>query len=169
MTAQAQDRTSATGTAEEMLLHHEVAQFLTSYQRIVDEQRYLDWLELFTPDGVYSVIDALNAADHGMYLLYDDGLEARKERCGYLMGYWKVPRARTSHFVSNVSVLVDGDTTRADSKFLVYRTDRSGATTLHACGTYKDELVRDDGELKFQSHQVVIDMNLLPDDFTELL
>lgn len=159
-----------TSGVDALLLQQDVSQFLAAYQRTVDEHRYLDWLDLFVEDGAYSVIDAQNAADHGMFLLYDDGLEARKERCGYLMGYWKVPRSRTSHFVSNIVPAVDAaGGIHVRSKFTVFRTDREGVTRFHACGDYEDDLVRVEGGLKFQRHHVVLDMNVLPDDFTPLL
>lgn len=155
---------------EKVLLRHQVEELLIRYQNIINEQRYLDWLELFVSDGVYSVIDHQNSEAQGMYLIYDDGLEARKERVAYLMGYWKVPRSKTLHTLSNVLVTsIEESQVHARSKFTVYRTDRDGVTSFHTCGEYRDEFERGDSGLLLRRHDVVIDMNVLPDDFTALL
>jgi len=170
MTLAADRSTTAAPTTEDLLLHHQVEQFLVRLQNAIDEHRYLDWLEMFVPEGVYSVIDQLNKNDQGMYLTYDDGLEARKQRVAYLMGYWKVPRARTLHAVTNVLVTAATDErVEARSKFTVYRTDREGYTIFHASGEYFDEFDRGTEGLLLRRHDIVIDMNVLPDDFTELL
>src|SRR5919198_3760813 len=92
-----QPTTTGLPTLEALLLTRQVEEFLIHLQNVIDEHRYPEWVELFVAEGVYSVIDHQNANDQGMYLIYDDGLEARKERMAYLMGYWKVPRARTLH------------------------------------------------------------------------
>jgi len=170
MTLAADRPTTDAPTVEDLLLHHRVEQFLVRLQNAIDDHRYIAWLDMFVPEGVYAVIDQLNKNGHGMYLTYDDGLEARKQRVAYLMGYWKVPRARTLHTVTNVLVTFAGDDrVEARSKFTVYRTDREGYTKFHASGEYFDEFDRSDGGLLFRRHGVVIDMNVLPDDFTELL
>src|SRR5690348_4352131 len=105
MTLAADRPTTAAPSMEDLLLHHQVEGFLVRLQNSIDEHRYLDWLEMFIPEGRYSVIDQQNRNEHGMFLTYDDGLEARKQRVAYLMGYWKVPRARTLHTVTNVLVI----------------------------------------------------------------
>jgi 3-phenylpropionate/cinnamic acid dioxygenase small subunit len=86
------------------------------------------------------------------------------------MGYWKVPRARTLHSVTNVLVTATTDErVEARSKFTVFRTDREGYTIFHASGEYFDEFDRGAEGLLLRRHDIVIDMNVLPDDFTELL
>jgi 3-phenylpropionate/cinnamic acid dioxygenase small subunit len=170
MTIAAESKAIALPEVEAVLLKHQVEEFLSRYQSAIDEQRYLDWLELFVPEGVYSVIDHENSQAHGMYLIYDDGLEARKERVAYLMGYWKVPRSKALHTVSNVLIAsTQDDALEARSKFTVYRTDREGVTAFHTGGEYQDEFERSESGLLLRRHEVVIDMNVLPDDFTDLL
>jgi p-cumate 2,3-dioxygenase beta subunit len=170
MTLAAETKAGALPEIETVLLRHQVEEFLSRLQSAIDEQRYLDWLELFVAEGVYSVIDHENSQSHGMYLIYDDGLEARKERVAYLMGYWKVPRSKTLHTVSNVLITsTEKDELEARSKFTVHRTDREGVTAFHTCGEYHDEFERSESGLLLRRHNAVIDMNVLPDDFTELL
>ncbi|HEY7281971.1 MAG TPA: aromatic-ring-hydroxylating dioxygenase subunit beta, partial [Actinomycetota bacterium] len=84
--------------------------------------------------------------------------------------YWKVPRARTLHSVTNVLVTsASEERVEARSKFTVFRTDREGYTMFHASGEYFDEFDRTPAGLLLRRHDAVIDMNVLPDDFTELL
>ena len=38
---------------EAMWLQHEIAMFNTAYAAALDEQRLMDWVEMFTDDGFY--------------------------------------------------------------------------------------------------------------------
>src|SRR6266851_5062573 len=46
---------------EALLLHHEVETFNSAYAAALDEQRLIDWAEMFTDDGFYVVISRENA------------------------------------------------------------------------------------------------------------
>src|SRR4029453_4696915 len=46
---------------EALLLHHEVETFNTAYAAALDEQRLMDWVEMFTDDAFYVVISRENA------------------------------------------------------------------------------------------------------------
>jgi 3-phenylpropionate/cinnamic acid dioxygenase small subunit len=139
--------------------------------RLTDERRYLDWMELFTQDGEYSAITFENLSYKGLRLFRDVGRTALYERAAWLMGLWQVPRAKTLHLVTNIEITAGGsaDEARATSAFLMTRTADLEHTTLHAAGRYIDRFARQDGRWLFADRLVIVDSNLLPPEFTELL
>jgi benzoate/toluate 1,2-dioxygenase beta subunit len=119
-------------------------EFLIHEARLLDEQRYDDWLALFTADAWYWVpIEPGQKNPHDtVSLMYDDRrmLETRVRRLSKIdRVHAQEPRSRTSHIVANVTVEEEAPT-RGDyvirSKFqmLEYRRDKQrlfGGTCLH--------------------------------------
>jgi 3-phenylpropionate/cinnamic acid dioxygenase small subunit len=138
--------------------------------RLADERRFEDWVRLFAEDGSYSAITYENFHDQGLYLFKDDGIEALKERAIFLTGFWKVPRGKTLHTISNIQIgQCDADSATALSYFTLFRTGDMEHSELHACGEYQDEFVRNDNQWLFKQRRVIVDSNVLPSGFTELL
>ena len=148
-----------------------ITQLVYKAARLVDERKYMDWMELFAEDGEYSAITYENLSHKGLRLFRDSGKQALYERVAYLMGVWQVPRGNTLHLVTNTEVSVGetADAVTATSNFLLTRTADLEHTVLHAAGRYLDRFERVDGAWKFKSRLVVVDSNLLPGEFTELL
>lgn len=139
--------------------------------RLADDRKYLDWMELFTDDGIYSAITFENAASTGLYLFKDVGRRALHIRAAFLMGLWQAPRGKTLHVVSNIEIGAGEDNASAMgvSNFIMTRTAEMEHSKLHACGTYYDRFRREDGRWRFAERKVVVDTNVLPPEFTELL
>ena len=138
--------------------------------RLADDRDYLGWMDLFADDGEYSAITFENLSYKGLRLFRDVGRSGLHERVAFLMGLLQVPRGKTVHLVSNIEVSADGlDAASAVSNYIVARTGELEHTKLHAAGRYLDRFVRLDGEWRFKERLVVVDSNLLPAEFTELL
>ena len=138
--------------------------------RLVDHQRFREWLDLFTEDGSYSAITYENNRENGLYLFKDDGKESLKERVTFLMGFWQVGRGKTLHTLSNISITpLQDDEASANSYFVIYRTGDDGVTRFHACGEYEDHLVRQDGRWLFKKRKAIVDNGILPSHFTDLI
>jgi 3-phenylpropionate/cinnamic acid dioxygenase small subunit len=138
--------------------------------RLADEQDYRAWVKLFTDDAVYAAITRENLQSQGLYLYYDEGIHAIKERAAYLEGGWQVPRGRTLHAVSNIDFLEASDSAASVlSYFVIYRTGDREHSKLHACGEYRDAFVRVERQWLFRSRIAVVDSQVLPPAFTELL
>jgi 3-phenylpropionate/cinnamic acid dioxygenase small subunit len=155
----------------DMAMERAVVSLIYRAARLSDDQRYLDWMELFTTDAEYSAITNENLAYKGLRLFRDIGKPALLERVAFLMGLLQVPRGKTIHLVSNIEVS-DGetpDTARALSNFIITRTADMENSVLHAAGRYVDHFERKDGAWLFKSRLAVVDSNLLPPEFTELL
>ncbi len=139
--------------------------------RLSDERAYLRWMDLFADDARYGAITHENFTSSGLYLFMDVGRRALHERVAFQMGLWQTPRGKTLHLVSNIEVR-PGETeatAAAFSNFLMTRTADMENAKLHACGQYRDAFVRRDGQWLFASRVVIVDSNVLPPEFTELL
>jgi 3-phenylpropionate/cinnamic acid dioxygenase small subunit len=139
--------------------------------RLADDQEFMAWMELFADDGEYSAITLENLRLKGLRLFRDVGRTALHERMAFLMGLLQVPRGKTVHLVSNIEVS-DGDseaTASAISSFIIARSGELEHTQLHAAGRYIDRFERGEGGWRFKSRLVVVDSNMLPSHFTELL
>jgi 3-phenylpropionate/cinnamic acid dioxygenase small subunit len=89
--------------------------FLYMEAQLLDERRLEEWLELFTPDGLYWLpIDPDSHPEQKLSLIYDNDLR-RRERVWRLMNTQapsQTPRSRTQHMVGNVR-LIEGSAERA--------------------------------------------------------
>lgn len=86
-------------------------QFLYHEARLLDTQRYEEWLELFTEDATYWL-----PLEHGQKdpyetssIIHDDRtlLELRVKQIRHPRAHARLPLARTVHQVGNVSILSD--------------------------------------------------------------
>ncbi len=86
-----------------------VEDFLYHEARLLDTQRYEEWLELFTEDATYWVPLEHNQADpfETSSLVHDDRtlLELRVKQARHPRAHARLPLARTVHQVSNVLIL----------------------------------------------------------------
>lgn len=93
-------------------LEREATQFLFHEARLLDEQRFEEWLALFAPDGFYWIPTSADQTDplHQISIVYEDAsvLRLRVARLRHPRAYAATPFPRTAHLVSNVMVSVDG-------------------------------------------------------------
>jgi len=94
----------------ERLSRQEAEDFVYREARLLDERRFEEWLELFTPDGLYWIpIDENSDPEKEPSVLYDDSA-TRGQRVYQLLHqpHWsQMPPSRTLHLVSNVRVADD--------------------------------------------------------------
>ena len=83
-----------------------VEQFLYHEARLLDTQRYEEWLELFTEDATYWVPLEQNQADpqQTSSIIHDDRalLELRVKQARHPRAHARLPLARTVHAVGNI-------------------------------------------------------------------
>jgi 3-phenylpropionate/cinnamic acid dioxygenase small subunit len=111
---------------------HAVQEFLFVEARMIDERRWDDWLELFTPDAEYWVPQAWqqeNPRDH-VSLFHETVqlLRMRTDRLERDLAPLEWPRTRTNHHLTNITVEDDTGggvefTARAYLVFAEYRRD----------------------------------------------
>lgn len=112
--------------ADNVPTQHEIEQFLFMEARLLDEQRYDEWFELFTRDAVYWLpmgkgIDPTVEPS----VIYDDytALARRVYRLVHTKPFAQRPASETTHVVSNVELgeVTDGQMV-VNSAQVVYET-----------------------------------------------
>jgi len=150
-----------------LLLHHEVDAFNAAYAAALDEQRLMDWVEMFTEDAFYVVISRENA-DKGLPvgLIYCDSKAMIYDRAFALEKTSMFAPRYLRHIIGNLQIL--GDATdgavRARANYVLIQVlyDRPDAK-LHQVGVYHDRFRRVDGALKLAERRCIYD-NLLVDN-----
>lgn len=120
---------------------HEIGQFLYREARLLDQQRFEEWLDLYTKDATYWV--PLEQGQHDPVevssIIYDDRtlLELRVRQARHARAHARLPLARTVHQVGNILVLEEataGLKVASTLQVVEYRADRQrlwGAMVEH--------------------------------------
>jgi 3-phenylpropionate/cinnamic acid dioxygenase small subunit len=162
-----------------LLLQREIEEFLAREAELLDEQRFEEWLDLFTPDARYWMPLRRNVprdererelTREGLDASwFDEGKETLTRRVKQILTgvHWaEEPPSRICHMVSNVRV---AEATPADptptevtvtSRFLVYRNRVETETDL-LVGKREDRLRRVDGAWRIARRMILLDQNVL--------
>jgi ethylbenzene dioxygenase beta subunit len=100
---------------DDLVLHHEVSQFLYREARLLDEERYDEWLALFTEDVHYWVPgvenrmrrDSVGSISPSHMAFFDDNLQDlahRVARYNTSTAWAEDPATRHFHLVANIEV-----------------------------------------------------------------
>ncbi len=131
--------------------HEDIRQLLARYNLAIDLGRIDDWVDCFTPDGVFECIglpeDSILGGRH-------EGPEALR---AYADGHYGLHRGRARHWNWNLLIEGAGDRATMTSYLNAYSAGQGDDAVLRATGIYRDELIRADGQWRFASRQVTID------------
>lgn len=152
---------------EALLLQHEIMTFNNDYAATLDEQRLMDWPEMFTDDALYVIVSRENFDRNlPVGLIYCENKGMIRDRAFALKETAMFAPRYLRHMIANQSVIgeaPDGTiTARANYVVLQVLYDRPDAT-LHQVGTYYDKFRRVNGTLKLAERRCVYD-NLLVDN-----
>ena len=166
-------------TDEEIRLRLEIEEFLYQEADLLDEQRYEEWLDLFTEDARYFMPMRRNVPSdkrakentkerHEMSW-FDESKETLAKRVAQIRTgvHWaEEPMSRVSHLVSNVRVqetkpgeLGMGEI-RVKCRFVVYRNRLEDEESLFI-GKRIDTLRREDGRWKIAHREIILDQNVM--------
>lgn len=152
---------------EALLLQHEITTFNNVYAAALDEQRLMDWAEMFTDDGFYVILSRENFDRKlPVGLIYCENKGMIRDRAFALKETAMFAPRYLRHMISNQSMTgedADGTIT-ARANYVVFQVlyDRPDAT-IHQVGTYYDKFRRVNGVLKLAERRCVYD-NLLVDN-----
>jgi 3-phenylpropionate/cinnamic acid dioxygenase small subunit len=128
----------------------EIAALLFREARLLDEQRYDEWLALYLPDAWYWVPSRPDQASwkDTISIIYDDRqlMEMRVRRLMHPHAHAVQPPARTTRIVGNIEVeesRADDGLVRSIFQMIEFREDRQ----LIYGGTMRHRLVRRDSTL----------------------
>jgi anthranilate 1,2-dioxygenase small subunit len=151
---------------EALLLYHEIEAFNAAYAATLDDQRLMEWAEMFTDDALYVVISRENfQRDLPVGLIYCENKGMIRDRAFALRETAMFAPRYLRHMISNLSVgepNSDGTiVARANYVVLQVLLDRPDAT-LHQVGTYHDKFRRTGSGLKLSERRCVYDNLLVP-------
>jgi 3-phenylpropionate/cinnamic acid dioxygenase small subunit len=163
----------------QLVLRHEVEDFLYQEAELLDARRYEEWLDLFTDDVRYWMPMRRNVPhdEAGREFTrsgtdvnwFDEGKETLTRRVQQLRTgvHWaEEPPSRICHMVANVRLLRAAPAGASPSevavacRFLVYRNRVETETDL-LVGKREDVLRRVDGGFKIARRMIVLDQNVL--------
>ena len=125
---------------QELTDREEIRDLLNEYGRALDDRRLEEYAALFAQDGEW--VGGFGTA-HGP----DGVLEMMSEA---FAGSPNDGENRNYHVLSNMIVDVEGDRAEAWSRWTFYVAGEDGRPTVAGAGIYEDDLIREDGEWKFQ-------------------
>jgi len=147
---------------EDLLLHHEVSQFIYREARHQDNHEYDAWEALWTDDGVYWIPANGEAGDpeQEMSIIYDNrsriALRVRQFHTG--KRYSQSPRSPLRRVISNVEVLENNGTDLVvTANAIVFEAHARGDTLWGSRNEYR--LRREDGVLRMVGKKVVLTNN----------
>ena len=140
-------------------------EFNAAYAAALDEQRLIDWVEMFTDDAFYVVISRENA-DHGMPvgLIYCDSKRMIHDRAFALEKTTMFAPRYLRHIIGNLQVLGEAPTApsvRGRTMCLIQVLYDRPEAKLHQVGAYHDVFRRVDGALKLAERRCIYDSLLI--------
>jgi 3-phenylpropionate/cinnamic acid dioxygenase small subunit len=125
-----------------------------AFAQTIDNKEFDAWLDGFTPDGRWSWREAKDAEPH-----FD--ISGREQLTEWLDGHReRFPPGEEHHVVTNPRVVeIDGDTARAESWYIVVRSEGDPKLGVRSAGRYHDRLQRGaDGQWRLAERQAVGEM-----------
>ena len=151
---------------EAVLLRHEIETFNTLYASALDEQRLMDWVELFDDNAHYVVLSRENFERNlPVGLIYCENKGMIRDRAFALKETAMFAPRYVRHLIANLAVEAEASdgTIAARANYVVLQVlfDRPDAT-LHQVGTYYHRFRRTAKGLKLVERRCVYDNLLVP-------
>lgn len=153
----------AAGKVDDLLLHHEISQFIFREARLQDDHQYEEWEKLWTDDALYWVPangDDTTDPDREMSIIYDNRSRiSLRVRQLYTGRRWaQEPRSNLRRTISNVELAVANDgEIRAAANGIIYESHHRGDVVWAA--RFKYVLRRIDGVLRMVRKTVLLPNN----------
>ena len=146
-------------SADAVLLHHRVSQFLYREALLLDEQQWDDWAALFTADGVYwapATPEQPDPVNH-VSLIYEDDLlrKVRIARFKSPAAYSLQPFPHTSHMVANI-IVGDSNDGALDVSARFQMTEFRRDDPISYTGAYHYLLIEDGDGFKIRQKKAVL-------------
>lgn len=132
---------------------------MADYVHCIDEDRLEEWPDFFTDDARYRVTSRENhELNLPVNLIYCDGKGMIRDRISALRTANIYEPHTYCHMLSALRILdAEDGVYRAQSNFTVIRTMSEGDMSVFVCGKYIDRIVEQDGALKFNRRDVILD------------
>jgi 3-phenylpropionate/cinnamic acid dioxygenase small subunit len=145
-------------------LHFEIERLNSEYARILDNELFEEFPELFVEDCLYRVVPRENhILGLPIAVIHCESKGMIKDRV-YAARESTMAEPRTlRHFITNIRIIEAGDEAiRAEANVLVVQTMINRMTEIVLSGFYLDRIVRSDARLFFKERLCIYDSLLLP-------
>lgn len=131
-----------------------ILRLLHGYAHAMDYGDEAAWVDVFTPDGVFDVIEVVG----GRRVHRESGRAAFTH---FIRGYLKPPFYQ-KHMILDPLITVEGETARAEAYWLLLQRDPSdGQPIVVAFGRYRDRLVKQDGRWRIEERMAEVESSTL--------
>ena len=140
-------------------LRGRVDDLFCDYAYCIDDDRVEAWPDFFTGDALYEVTTK-EAVERGfaMAILRAKGMGQIRDRITALRKANIFEPHHYNHIISRPRLTANGGgSIHGRTSLVVYRTMHDGAQERFCVATYDDEIVEQDGALKFKQRRVVLD------------
>jgi dibenzofuran dioxygenase beta subunit len=159
-------------TSQLVDLQREAELFLYREAKMLDNNRFDEWLELFTEDARYwmPITESREVGQErgpvaGEWALIEEDkrfLLKRNERLRTGLAHSEQPRSRTRRFVTNIVATENEDgTVGVESNLLVFQS-RRGTSEQFFVGCRQDRVVRVEDDWKIAERMILLDHRVLP-------
>jgi dibenzofuran dioxygenase beta subunit len=146
--------------------------FLYREAKLLDEERFKEWLDLFAEDVTYRshLLEIREVGDErvplpGDWGIFEDDLfflRKRVDRLATGLAHAEKPRSRTRRMITNILVTsADGGRVKVESNFIVFQS-RHGDYERFFVGSRQDTLVESGDDWKIAARQIIFDQRVLP-------
>jgi 3-phenylpropionate/cinnamic acid dioxygenase small subunit len=162
----------ANTTVDELLLHHEISQFLYEEAALLSERRFNEWLELFTDDAEYQAPIRVTRERGAAWevsptgRLFDDTkqtLAVRIARLNTEYAWAEDPPSRVRYYLSNIRIrpAEEPDTFHVHYNVLIYRS-RGELPEYELLSTQRTDLLRrTQSGWRIARRTIVVDQSVL--------
>jgi 3-phenylpropionate/cinnamic acid dioxygenase small subunit len=138
-----------------LLEERSILRLLHGYAHAMDQGRESEWVDTFTPDAIFDVVEVVG----GVRVHREEG---RGDLAAYVAAYPKPPQFR-KHVVMDPIIEVDGDVARVEAYWLLLqRDDAFGMPVLAAFGHYHDRLVKAGGRWRIAERMAEVQASTTP-------
>jgi anthranilate 1,2-dioxygenase small subunit len=129
------------------------------YANCLDDERYDEWPQLFTEQGVYKIISRDNYRKKLPFgFIYCDNRRMLRDRIASMRNANIFEPHTYRHILSRTALSDGGDGSLvARTSYMVARIMHDGAQELFSTGSYLDRIVEEDGKLRFKEKLVITD------------
>jgi 3-phenylpropionate/cinnamic acid dioxygenase small subunit len=145
-------------------LHFEIERLNSEYARILDNERFDEFPELFVEDCLYRVVPRENhLLGLPIAVIHCESKGMVKDRVIAARESTMAEPRTLRHFITNIRILETGDEAiRAEANVLIVQTMINRMTEIVLSGFYLDCIVRSDDRLLFKERLCIYDSLLLP-------
>ena len=132
----------------------ELKQLVHASARHLDDRDFQSYLDLYQPDGVYTITTKAPELLQPMVWMQQSRRELQERIAAMTAQEWEIAEVEQTRVLSVDTIEVNGGTATTSSSFALYHTDQEGQTSCYAVGRYDDCWEKDTATWKLSRRRV---------------